>query len=670
MPAKKINLKKAALWYAERNWYVFPVLPNAKLPLTPNGYKDASIDPQQIDEWWSKWPDANIGLACDKSGVVALDGDPSHYDDASAALIDDLLHDYPTARQSTPSRGVHLIYMAPFEVKVSNSPGNLPPGIDVRANGYILLAPSSVVYRGEDAIKKRMEDGATGYYRWLGRPDEDVPQPLPDLVLGMLKPKVAERHAAPVVPIPINGNHGQTERYAAAALEKELDTLARAVEGGRNEQLNKSAFSLGQLVAGGALDEAEVVDKLETVAMAIGLGEKEIEKTIESGLRGGAKDPRGIPKEPELKWAVAGNEPKAESTDDGDPEPELLWKLRSLQDAYQPRPPVKYLIDGLLPCPSLDIVYGGPGSLKSMMLADMAVCVAAGSPWLEPFAFGKSGVTIPTTQAPVLWIDFDNGVRRTDERFDAFGKARDLPSDIPLHYVSMPTPWLDASDPQMVTQLADLIRIIGAKMVVVDNLGLITGGVEENSAKMAQVMGNLRWLCEMTESAVVIVHHQRKSGGQNDKGIRKGETLRGHSSIEAALDLALIVERKDGEDSIAIIPTKVRGYREHDIIGAQFVFSHVEGTKDLASARFYSTEVVRKETKDIMSVETVIKMILYREGGMVQKYLVDAVRDKMAAEPGGSAPGINKVRGIIKEMFDRGDITAQGNGSERVYYCD
>lgn len=683
--AQKVDMRKAALKYAEFLWHVFPIVPRTKIPVTRQGFKDATTDAIVIAAWWDKYPDANIGLSCAASGIVALDGDPSRYDDDSRELVAMLMsEDYATAMQVTPTRGHHFIYTLPPDVVLTNSPGRLPPGIDVRANGYILLAPSTVLYREDDAVAKGVEDGFLGKYKWQPSPRDMPPQPLPDFVLELLKPKQPkqpERPATVYVP-PINGNHAQTERYAAAALEKELDALARTPEGGRNEQLNKSAFSLGQLVAGGALDEGEVIDKLETVALAIGLKESEIPATIRSGLKGGAKDPRGVPKVPELIWPVTSDapaEPQIEeeaSTDeaedaaprnDDNPSLEPLWKLRTLRDAYQPRAPIQYLVDGLLPCPSLDIVYGGPGSLKSMLLADLSVCVAAGQPWLGAFPFGKPGITIAVTQAPVLWIDFDNGLRRTDERFDALGKARNLPETLPLHYVSMPTPWLDASNPQIVTQVAELIRTIGAKLVVIDNLGLITGGVEENSAGMARVMGNLRWLCEMTNSAVVVVHHQRKSGGADDKGIRKGELLRGHSSIEASLDLALVVERKEGEDSVAVIPTKVRGYREHDIIGAQFVFSHHEGTKDLATAQFYSTEVVRKETRDIVTVETVIKMILGRGGRMAQKQLVDAVRDTMAAEPGGSAPGVNRVRGILNNMVDEGDLVAQKHEKMYIY---
>lgn len=345
------------------------------------------------------------------------------------------------------------------------------------------------------------------------------------------------------------------------------------------------------------------------------------------------------------------------------------WKLRSLVDAYQERPPQVYLVDGLIALPSLSIVYGGPGSLKSMLLADLTVAIVAGERWLEPIP-GETGtalVTLHTQQAAVLWIDFDNGTRRTDERIDAFARARSLPPSAPLHYVSMPMPWLDASKTEMVRELAKLIKHLGSKLVVIDNLGLVSGDTDENSGEMAQVMGNLRWLCEETESAVVMVHHQRKSGGASDKGIRKGEMLRGHSSIEASLDLALLIERKEGEDKIAVIPTKVRGFRQHDIIGAHFTYQHREGTKELATARFFANEVMSAEEREIVSIESHVKTALRKGGWMTQSDLVAAARDDIAAQPGGKAPGVNKVRGTIKRMAEEGDLLQEGKGTKVTY---
>jgi hypothetical protein len=345
------------------------------------------------------------------------------------------------------------------------------------------------------------------------------------------------------------------------------------------------------------------------------------------------------------------------------------WRLRTLADAYAERPPLEYLVDGLLPCPSLSVVYGGPGSLKSMLLADLAVAVVSGSRWLEPLPNSDrdAGVTFATMQAPALWVDFDNGIRRTDERIEAFARARQLPMDAPMHYISMPQPWLDASKSVMVGELAELVGESKAKLVIIDNLGLITGDTEENSGAMAQVMGNLRWLCEATGSAVIVVHHQRKSSGAGDKGIRKGEMLRGHSSIEAALDLALLVERKEGEDAVAVIPTKVRGFKEYNIFGAHFTYEHRPGTKDLALGRFYSLAVVSKEEREVEAIEETIKRVLRSTSGMNQLDLVTSVRDSLAAIPGGSAPAINKVRGILKAMADEKEVIESGNGKTRSY---
>jgi hypothetical protein len=41
------------------------------------------------------------------------------------------------------------------------------------------------------------------------------------------------------------------------------------------------------------------------------------------------------------------------------------WEVFSLADAYRPRHPPVELVTGLLPLPSLAIVYGAPGTLKS-----------------------------------------------------------------------------------------------------------------------------------------------------------------------------------------------------------------------------------------------------------------------------------------------------------------
>lgn len=255
------------------------------------------------------------------------------------------------------------------------------------------------------------------------------------------------------------------------------------------------------------------------------------------------------------------------------------WQVFNLTDAYTEREPTRYIVDGILAEASLNIMYAPPAAMKSMLLADLACAVAGGHIWLP-----GAGGGVKVERRPVLWLDMDNGARRTHERFGALGKGHNLPPDAPLHYVSMPTdPLLHLTDLEAVNHLIWTIRDYQAGLVVMDNLGLIAGDVEENSAKMAEVMSYLRAVAERTGAAVVVIHHQRKGG--NMAGGRIGDTLRGHSSIEAALDLALHVVREPGENMLTITSTKTRGV-DVPTLRARFNYEHRPGTKDLGIAWF------------------------------------------------------------------------------------
>jgi hypothetical protein len=82
--------------------------------------------------------------------------------------------------------------------------------------------------------------------------------------------------------------------YGQAALRRELERLAQAANGTRNDQLNRASFALGQLVASGALDETETAAALTEAGLHLGLGLKECERTVASGLSAGMEQPRGL----------------------------------------------------------------------------------------------------------------------------------------------------------------------------------------------------------------------------------------------------------------------------------------------------------------------------------------------------------------------------------------
>ena len=80
------------------------------------------------------------------------------------------------------------------------------------------------------------------------------------------------------------------ERYVTTAITSELNRLAEAAEGQRNDQLNRSAFAIAGFVLAGLAPEDWARKELEGRALAIGLPAIEARRTIDSAFK--AAQPR------------------------------------------------------------------------------------------------------------------------------------------------------------------------------------------------------------------------------------------------------------------------------------------------------------------------------------------------------------------------------------------
>jgi RecA-family ATPase len=327
------------------------------------------------------------------------------------------------------------------------------------------------------------------------------------------------------------------------------------------------------------------------------------------------------------------------------------WQIFTLKDAFKEREPLQYIIGGLFPLPSLSIVYGASGSLKSMLLADAMANVVKGKSWL-----GREVI-----KAPALWIDFDNGKRRTHERMEAIARHLDLPEEAPFYYVSMPHPPLDAGSQESIAELQNRIESRGIKLVIIDNLKLISPNQDENSDGMSKVMSNLRYLAENTGCAVVVIHHQRKGNGKTNGRI--GESIRGHSSIEASLDLALLVTRDGDSDFIEIKSTKTRDVDVYPF-GAEYRYEHKEGGTELLTSCFVPSEL-EDNSPDNAIMETITNILMV-EPGTNQTKLIAKLKDKKLFKA-----GENKLKAIIREMEKKKTLLFKtGKQGSKEYYID
>jgi putative DNA primase/helicase len=123
------SVLEAALRYAASGRPVFPC--NGKRPYVPRGLHDATTDPALIEDWWRRWPEANIGIRTGAvSELLVIDVDDP-----------DALHELerqhgklPRTASVTTTRGGQHFWLRHPGGEVANSASKLAPGIAVRAD--------------------------------------------------------------------------------------------------------------------------------------------------------------------------------------------------------------------------------------------------------------------------------------------------------------------------------------------------------------------------------------------------------------------------------------------------------------------------------------------------------------------------------------------------------
>lgn len=334
------DLKEAALELAAAGVRVFPVGAD-KAPRTTNGFYDATTKPEVIKAW--DW-DGMIGAAI-APGTVVIDVDPRNGGDKTLALLRGEGKELPPTRAvRTKSGGSHFYLAVAEDVALR---GKLGPGVDVKraGKGYVVVPPSPG-------------------YKLLANP---APAEAPAWLLEELAIPEAE-HGTGEAGDPKHFPWESGTPYGMAALEREMGRLITAQEGSRNDSLNRAAFALAQLAAGGEISRKAALQALTEAAPRIGLGLDEARGTIESGWTAGSKEPRQAPPPHERIDAETFMSPAHA------PEPRVVTdeprptgdEARFWVDWEIDEPPPPFYLHPLLPKNAYVLVYGATEAAKSM----------------------------------------------------------------------------------------------------------------------------------------------------------------------------------------------------------------------------------------------------------------------------------------------------------------
>jgi Bifunctional DNA primase/polymerase, N-terminal. len=236
-----------------------------KAPRTPRGFYDATTSLKQIRAW--DWDGAMIGHP-PESGVVIIDVDPRNGGEMTMGLFPALPR---TRTTKTRSDGRHYWLTVDPSLEMR---GKLGPGVDVKraGKGYVVIPPSP-------GYKYLVDGRMAKAPRWL----------VEELTATRAIPE-----GAAVKPRYFSFQTGTP--YGEAALRNALKELRDVGQGGRSVTLNKVAFSLAMLSAGGELHPDKTCEALLEVALEIGLDEPKAIDVLRSGWFAGERHPRSAPR--------------------------------------------------------------------------------------------------------------------------------------------------------------------------------------------------------------------------------------------------------------------------------------------------------------------------------------------------------------------------------------
>lgn len=504
------ELHEAALAYAAQGWPVFPCVAGTKKPATPNGFKDASRDPAQIDAWWAEDPNFNVAFSPAAADQAVIDIDGVEGEQALAAL--ELEHGLlpPSKIVRTPRGGRHLYFAGVVRPTQGTDKRGLGPKIDTRGEGsYCLLAPSRV---------------GAGEYRL----EQDRPlAPLPAWVGEVIE---SRRHAVERTAVPVELDLPGNVARARNTLKSMVARGDVAIEGQMGD--NKTFVTACQMRELGVSEDVclDIMLEIFNPACEPPWEADALAVKVSSAYRNGENAP-GV-------WAVASPEEafgealgKLALEEPPAARPSRFRPILASERHSQPK--LRFIVPGLVQADALNLFWGAPASGKTFVVLDILLSIASGLP-----AFGK----YPVEQGPTVLCAGEGSGSILNKRLPAWGKSRGLgDAEIDaLPFAVVPNvPHLagDRGDSD-VSELIEQIQATGLtpKALAVDTVSRAIAGEDENAAKtMSAVVEKLEVLRQAFPGAAIIpIHH---SGKDPATGPRGGSPLTG------GVDMSTLVTR-------------------------------------------------------------------------------------------------------------------------------
>lgn len=225
----------------------------------------------------------------------------------------------------------------------------------------------------------------------------------------------------------------------------------------------------------------------------------------------------------------------------------------------------RWLIKGLWGHQAVGIVGGEPKCGKSFLALDIAVAVASGAPCLRRFPVVHAG--------PVVLFAAEDALHTVRQRLEGISRAADTSfAALDIHVITSPTLRIDLDNDRR--RLRDTVSSLRPRLLVLDPFVRLHRVDENAAADVAPLLAYLRTLQRQFHTAVLLVHHARKSSHA-----RAGQALRGSSELHAWGDSNLYLRRDRNQLWLSIEhraapsapPLAAELHAEHDAVALRIV---------------------------------------------------------------------------------------------------
>jgi AAA domain len=209
--------------------------------------------------------------------------------------------------------------------------------------------------------------------------------------------------------------------------------------------------------------------------------------------------------------------------------PASVLSLAQLLEQQPPTPPPSLVEPGLLPAQGIWFVGGEPKVGKSLLVANLALALAAGS--------NRIGFPVPLPRR-VLVCQFELPLPQFVNRLLVMRRSLGPAADHHLLVDTRATGHL-LSAPQGLNHFIVAARAAAAEVIVLDPLYSTHDQDENDTRAMAALCQALLRLRDSTHAALVVVHHIRKSITREEIG----SAFRGSSALHAVGDTYMLLTR-------------------------------------------------------------------------------------------------------------------------------